>query len=253
MFWNLNATVSSFSGIVTLSLWHIVPDLAHTPSFNCSLPAPFYHNSDILSWTVSATVTSLLVHIATQPVLRNRDPCDIPILHTPCYRATPPQNTLMSRTLFQLPGVVRLSFGWLVRWLAHPCRVSNDCHLLYPGKALHSAWQAGPCLHLWLLWLHRVPTTTFGVFHRISRAFCHIVILDHFIWMCPSWYGNHAKLFPATSIPIDGILPETIPPQVLPIVWSSLLKPYGLPYLSSLLFKARYNIFHWHDSFLAID
>lgn len=68
------------------------------------------------------------------------------------------------------------------------------------------------------------------------ELFFHRVILDHFIWTCASWYDDHAKLFPAASIPADGILPKTVPPQVLPIARSSIPKPHGLPCLLLLLF-----------------
>ena len=93
-------------------------------------------------------VISWLVNVVAQPFLRNHALVTDQIYAHPDFHPPFPQTALTSRTLFQLVGAVRLSFGQLVRRSTHMCRALADCHLLFPGRGLHLAWQARSCLYL---------------------------------------------------------------------------------------------------------
>ena len=66
-----------------LSWRHIFQNLAHNYYLKCLPPTPFGLKLDILSWTMTPSITSQPTHATARPSARRRKPCDMINLHAP--------------------------------------------------------------------------------------------------------------------------------------------------------------------------
>ena len=78
-----------------LDWWQIVPNLVPTLCLNYLPLTPHCLKLNILSWTVTPTVTSQLIYAAVQTTLHGREPGYMLILHAPPFSRTSQANSFI--------------------------------------------------------------------------------------------------------------------------------------------------------------